>query len=189
MYENCKNIYQTVKVWILMKMMQNDWKGNLLQSTTGGYYCWHATVPLFRCWCDFTKKKRKGAQKNTHCSFLQKITFLYKVTWFVTFVCEIFLFDAFLCFLHSKLSYIRAFFISILYYNTCLCNQDSTVYSSMWIELVYLLYSYHRYKVYSYFGQDSADIKIDNVTSSRIWSRNSALAQASSGDSILVGFN
>ena len=124
-------------------------------------------VLLLMCYCTTFQvlvwphyKGGGGSERNIHCSFLHKITFIYKVTWFITFVCEVFLFDAVLCFLHSLI-----------------------------VKSVIHKHFYHLYKVYSYFGQDSADIKIDNVTSSRIWSRNSALAQASSGDSILVGFN
>jgi hypothetical protein len=63
------------------------------------------------------------------------------------------------------------------------------IYSQMNYKLAYILSKYYILKGFSYFGHASADMKIDNVTSSRIWSRNSALAHASSGDSILVGFN
>ena len=135
--------------------IQGYWECKLLQwITTGGYCCWCATVLLFRCWCDLITKK--GGLRKKYPLFISSQNNL----WFITFICEVFLFDALLCFLHSLI-----------------------------VNWVIHQHFYHGYKVYSYFGQDSADIKIDNVTSSRIWSRNSALAQASSGDSILVGFN
>jgi hypothetical protein len=38
-------------------------------------------------------------------------------------------------------------------------------------------------------GQASEDMKMDSVMSSKTWSRNSALAQASVADSILFGFS
>ena len=38
-------------------------------------------------------------------------------------------------------------------------------------------------------GHASDDMKMDSVMSSRTWSKNSALAQASVADSILLGFN
>lgn len=41
----------------------------------------------------------------------------------------------------------------------------------------------------NYLGQESTDRKIDKATSSRIWSKNSAFEHASSGESILLGFN
>ena len=51
-------------------------------------------------------------------------------------------------------------------------------------------FSFYDLKTYlKVLGHASDDMKIDSVMSSRTWSKNSALAQASVADSILLGFN